>query len=177
MTDPIARIRLRLEERGIRLHPPAASAEVAAFEAKHDIVLPEDYRRFITEIGDGGPGPVDYGILPLGHVPSDMTKDERSTWTELRDVTKPFPFTRAWVWESDPTSDQGDRDQVDCGSLCLGTDGCGMYWHLIVNGSERGVPWMFAGEGITPVSPKRSFLRWYEDWLDGKASFYGYHGR
>lgn len=64
--------------------------------------------------------------------------------------------------------------QSENGSLLLGNDGCGMYWHLIVNGQERGIPWMLCGEGIQPVSPRRGFLQWYEDWLDGKDSFYGY---
>jgi len=49
-----------------------------------------------------------------------------------------------------------------------------MNWHLIVTGPDRGVPWMLAGEGIQPLCPKRTFLQWYEDWLDGKDSFYGY---
>jgi hypothetical protein len=31
---------------------------------------------------------------------------------------------------------------------------------------------MIAGEGIQPACPKRDFLTWYEDWLDGKDSFY-----
>ena len=52
-----------------------------------------------------------------------------------------------------------------------------MNWHLIVNGPERGIPWMLCGEGIQPVCPKRTFVQWYEDWLDGRDSFYGYAGK
>jgi hypothetical protein len=68
-------------------------------------------------------------------------------------------------------SDEGDEEQIAWGGICLGTDGCGMYWHLIVTGPERGMPWMLAGEGIQPLCPKRPFLQWYEDRLDGKDSF------
>jgi hypothetical protein len=47
-----------------------------------------------------------------------------------------------------------------------------MYWHLIVAGPERGNVWTLSSEGIQPTAPKRDFLTWYEDWLDGKGSWY-----
>ena len=42
-----------------------------------------------------------------------------------------------------------------------------MYWFVIVTGPERGNVWMICGEGIQPTAPKRDFLQWYEEWLDG----------
>jgi hypothetical protein len=174
VTEQLARIRRRIAERGIHLNPPATAAEVAAFESKHGISLPADYRMFITELGNGGEGPIGYGLLPLGTLPSDMPKEEKRLWTELRALTRSFPFTKAWVWEDGEKSQEGDEEDIAYGSICLGTDGCGMNWHLIVTGPERGVPWMLALEGIQPLCPKRSFVQWYEDWLDGKDSFYGY---
>lgn len=77
--------------------------------------------------------------------------------------------------ESGETSNEGSREQVEHGSILIGNDGCGMYWHLIISRPDRGIPWMVCGEGIQPVGPKRDFLQWYEDWLDGRDSFYGYH--
>jgi hypothetical protein len=94
-------------------------------------------------------------------------------WSTLPHVTKPFPFTRYWYWDRGDTTDEGTAEQVNHGSICLGSDGCGMYWHLIVTGPDRGIPWMLCGEAIQPVCPKRTFLQWYEDWLDGRDSFYG----
>jgi hypothetical protein len=89
-------------------------------------------------------------------------------------VREEFPFTAQWIWENDELTDEGSRDQVGHGSICLGTDGCAIYWHLIVTGPERGNVWMICGEGIQPTCPKRDFLTWFEDWLDGKDSFYGF---
>jgi hypothetical protein len=171
--ETIARIQEKLAARGLSLNPVASDTEVKAFESRHSITLPPDYRLFITTVGNGGPGPADYGILRLGTIASDLLPDERRYWTELADIRKPFPFTRYWVWEDGEPSTEGSRDQVAYGSIMLGTDGCGMYWHLIVTGSDRGIPWQLCGEGIQPVYPKRSFTEWYEDWLDGKNTFYG----
>jgi len=169
MDDRIGRIRRKMAARDLRVNPPLTDASIGAFEQQHGIALPEAYRGFLVHIGDGGEGPPEYGLLRLGEVPDDMLPDEAAAWRRLPHVAQPFPFTRAWVWEDGDTSSEGSRDQVDCGSLCLGTDGCAMYWHLVVTGPERGRLWMLAGEGIQPTVPRRDFLTWYEDWLDGVA--------
>jgi hypothetical protein len=158
----------------LSLNPVATDPEVGAFEAQHDIALPEDYRLFITTIGNGGPGPADYGILPLGAQPSDFRPEEVRYWSQLPDVRIPFPFTQLWIREDGSTSAEGTEAQINHGSIVLGTDGCGMYWHLIVSGPDRGIVWQLCGEGIQPVCPKRGFAQWYEDWLDGKDAFYGF---
>src|SRR5690348_6488288 len=48
-----------------KLNPPLPVSVVEAFEGTHGISLPEDYRLFLTEIGNGGAGPC-YGVLPFG---------------------------------------------------------------------------------------------------------------
>ena len=40
-----------------KLNPPLPVSVIEAFEQRHGVSLPEDYRRFITEIGNGGAGP------------------------------------------------------------------------------------------------------------------------
>lgn len=45
----------------MRLNRPAAEADVAAFEREHGVTPPEPYRRFVTDIDDGGAGP-SYGL-------------------------------------------------------------------------------------------------------------------
>ena len=48
-----------------RLKPPLPVSVIQAFEDRHGVSLPEDYRLFLTEIGNGGVGPYS-GLLPFG---------------------------------------------------------------------------------------------------------------
>ena len=112
-----------------------------------------------------------------------MTEDERRVWSSLELLDQEFPFTEAWVWEGEQGMWDSARQNwskegiaklalTHRGNICIGNDGCGQYWHLIVTGAERGNMWLFCGEGVTPTIPKREFLRWYEDWLDGVKNWW-----
>ena len=103
-----------------------------------------------------------------------MRVEEARIWTELPHVQKPFPFSKTWVWEGGDLSEEGANEEIHSGSIYLGTDGCGMYWHLIVTGAERGNVWQICGEGLQPTDPKRDFLRWYEEWLDGVRDWWAH---
>jgi hypothetical protein len=174
MQQQIERILAKMKARGLQLNGPIAESALQEFEAKHRIRLPEGFRAFLLLVGNGGVGPAYYGIEPLGLPASDMRAKEVKKWTELPDVGKTFPFTRQWVWEDGDESDEGSREEIDYGSIYIGNDGCAQYWRLIITGPERGNVWQVCGEGMGPADPKRDFLTWYEDWLDGKDSFYGY---
>src|SRR5687767_14245206 len=53
-----------------KLNSPLLVSVVEAFEERHGVSLPQDYRCFITEIGNGGAGPY-YGVLPFGRDDDD----------------------------------------------------------------------------------------------------------
>jgi hypothetical protein len=160
----VSRIKNKIAERGLQLNPPASLGEVEFFEARSQVRLPEEYRRFLLEIGDGGGGPPEYGLMKLGQVPKDRGADAGEA---LEHLHRPFPLTRHWVWEGDEDPKEELRQALNHGRLHLGTDGCGMYWILIVTGPERGQVWLTADVGIQPCAPRRDFLSWYEYWLDG----------
>jgi len=88
------------------------------------------------------------------------------------DLAKPFPFTKRWVWEDGHACPEGRKEDVCCGVLILGTDGCAQYWALVVNGRDLGKVWLLADVGIAPLEPGMTFQAWYEAWLDGKRSWW-----
>lgn len=70
--------------------------------------------------------------------------------TAGRHPGRPFPLTGTWLWGED-AGPYEDPDAVieqvaRHGSIMLGTDGCGMDWHLIVTGPHRGHLWQITGE-------------------------------
>ncbi|MQY38899.1 hypothetical protein SRB17_69140 [Streptomyces sp. RB17] len=145
---------------------------VRAFEAEHQVVLPEPYRTFVAEVTDGSyQGPPEYGLVGLAEGGGRQR------------LSEPFPLTRMWLWEG---GDDGGYENPEAviervvrdGSIVLGTDGCGMDWHLIVSGPHRGHIWLITGEGAAPfgtefghTTAEPGFAGWVRHWADGREWF------
>jgi len=164
MQEILDRIKEKVCSKGLKLGAVLTVQEVEAFEKKYSITLPEGYREFLLQIGNGGDGPPYYNLHSLGGIPDDYHMSEYGD-----KLTRKFPFKEGWVWEEEEETPELNEklDQTEYGNLILGTDGCGMYWILIVTGEERGQIWNTADVGIQPCCPGVSFLEWYEYWLDG----------
>ncbi len=153
-----------------RFYPCLTESEVREFEQVHQVSLPEEYRRFLLEIGNGGVGP-DYGLRRL--------LDPRRSVPEL--ISHSWPHRTEWNLSRDQFASvqefnvEYEREQQAQGSLALCDMGCGYEILLVVTGEERGTIWqdLRAGDGgIVPLqnvksgSERMSFSEWYEDWLD-----------
>lgn len=172
---------------GYRLWPPVAEAEVRAFERRHSIKLPDEYREFLTKLGNGGAGP-SYGILPLA-VYDDRDLDPEVNEGMIGDLAAPFPHADAWnadktYWGRRPDIDEDEEAYYDwreeyttndqiAGSLPVCHEGCGFFFLLVVTGTDRGKMWLdgrASDEGIMPVTDegrrRLTFGKWYENWLD-----------
>jgi SMI1 / KNR4 family (SUKH-1) len=161
----IERVAQKVRAKHLRMKPPISEAELKTFEQSNRLILPKDYREFLLHVANGGQGPPDYGLCGFGEVPSDFNQPRP-------DLSRPFPFTKLWIWEDGDTSEEGTEDDVNCGVLILGTDGCALYCALVVRGPDEGKIWMIADVGITPLRPPMMFLEWYEAWLDGKRDWW-----
>ncbi|MFI7062381.1 HEAT repeat domain-containing protein [Kribbella sp. NPDC050124] len=172
MDDRIIRIRAKLAQaaespallesfgaktHSYRLKPPLSEAEVAAFEAEHEVGLPTEYRLFLLEAGDGGAGS-SYGLVPLR---------DALDWDE-----DPVGFLAAPSYLADGVA-HGDEEYCEFpeprqGSLAVVHHGCAYYTHLVVSGPGRGRLVNVNADWCDPpyVSEDPDFLTWYERWLD-----------
>ncbi|MES9558818.1 MULTISPECIES: SMI1/KNR4 family protein [unclassified Streptomyces] len=156
--------------------PPAGWEAVRFFEAEHGITLPEPYRTFVAEVCDGlRAGPPYYGLLPFAQTPSDWGSDRPE-----RLLAEPFPLRSTWMWENneEALSEQELEARTDAvfdqGSLLLGTHGCGMYWHLVVTGPQRGHVWLIDEYGAMPFGTSSmpgtpGFTGWVTHWAQGRS--------
>lgn len=175
------------------LNPPLTDAAVSEFEARHRIHLPENYRNFITHIGNGGAGPY-YGVFRLGEM--DGTFSEAQTWKEGDlfggKLSEPFPYTEArnekleYPPEELERTDENEYErQLDeserkywaahpmHGSIPICHEGCAIRIWLVVNGPEAGHLWeddRANDGGIRPVllsdGSRTTFSAWYREWLE-----------
>ncbi|MGW9136730.1 SMI1/KNR4 family protein [Streptomyces sp. NPDC055681] len=147
---------------------------VRAFEAEHGIVLPEPYRTFVAEVCDGSTdGPPEWGLLPLAALPAGWRGGGAG-----RDLAKPFPLTARWVWADDPWSAEESQPAIDAvsdhGSIILGDEGCGMYWHLVVTGPSRGHIWLVFEDGAVPFGAEFDYEPGDAAFPNGEAGFAGW---
>jgi len=177
---------------GTQLHPCLAAAEILAFEQKHAIRLPEEYRAFLQEVGNGGSE-----LFPLGEM--DEGFDVRP-WQEgdafIGRLAAPFPYTAAWndltgypeydkAKEHDEQWLAGYERKLDAfelrywvplnGAIPIAELGCAIRLWLVVAGPERGNVWHDDRANrnglrplLTPQGARVSFRQWCEgcecDW-------------
>jgi hypothetical protein len=152
-----------------RLASVLREEQIAAFEARHDITLPEPYRSFLSEAGDGGAGPY-YGLFRLDG--SDMDERDRDESLTPGFLATPFPHTERWnpnhswpceTWMED---DEYFDPQWVTGSLVLAHFGCGAFYRLVVTGAARGQVWFDDRASDAGLAPDATdFGEWYLRWF------------
>ena len=180
------------EGHGFQMNPVLPASEATAFERDHKVVLPADYRQFITEVGNGGAGPF-YGVFPLGFM--DDNFDQRP-WQEndglVGTLSKPFPFNEEWNdLSGKPDADLVTQDaeeydkQIErfCerywsselvnGAIPICHEGCALRIWLVVTGEQAGKLWEDGRSDYTGLRPvlladgsTATFSEWYKEWLD-----------
>ena len=176
-----------------QLNAPLSEVELGEFEVAHALILPEPYRTFISELGNGGAGPF-YGLFPLGFF--DATGGPLERWKEgdgfAGDLSKVFPHREPWnvsdAWfehsghfENDDEEDAWIRafenevwnPELVNGAFPICHEGCAIRNLLVVTGPERGNVWTddrANDGGIYPNSEDSktgaSFFEWYSGWID-----------
>ena len=163
-----------------RLNPTLRESEIAEFESRFNIKLPEGYRCFLSELGNGGAGPY-YGLQTLSDSLYENLVYKREG--QLMDPATPFPLTGPWnmKYEGDVDNHEAHMAFEDeyfdsrwsTGLLRICNYGCGASLNLVVNGPEYGRMWMDSRGGDGGICPdpclaqnsRVVFLEWYQLWL------------
>ena len=155
------------------LSAPLDSGFVEAFEASHQVRLPEDYRAFLLQVGDGGDGPGLY-MRPLG-----APFDDSAPWEEgtvHRAPGEPNELLHQPFSHTQPVHLPADATWADttAGALLLFDHGCALWDMLVVTGPERGHIWLDRladDEGLRPAThggaQRVGFAEHYCRWLVG----------
>ncbi len=168
------------------INPPASINEVEAFEKEYDIQLPECYRSFILNIGNGGnsyqnsgAGPF-YGIYPFGKNVGDLIYGNPEKYLKESCVLKPNIADDYWdnitaVLHCDNTSNEdyyATIGRIYSGVLPIGFQGCTYLHGLILNGPYKGkvVNLEMSADEAPKFTYEKNFLDWYERWLDDVIS-------
>jgi hypothetical protein len=180
-----------------QLNSRLSEPEVVEFESRYGIRLPEAYRDFVLNAGDGGAGPY-YGVFRLGMMDHGYGESE---WKEgefvgsLRDC---WPHRQAWNLPIEALTvpaglsrDASDiaQDEIDkkywnaalvAGALPICHHGCALRDWLVITGPEAGQVWHDARVdegGLRPYEradgKRLTFTEWYLDWLDDALRRFG----
>lgn len=141
-----------------------SESDVRRFEKQYAIELPDDYRTFITQVGNGGPGPCDR-----------LQGCEATRQDSLKYLSKPFPHSRLWnlpraYFDNVPDTDDDEKqswaryedylmqywDPAHIqGALPFCDQGCNHCLLLVLNGPERGTVWTderAENAGVMPIA-------------------------
>lgn len=156
------------------------NVDVCVFEELEGVKLPECYRAFITEIGNGGSsyynsaaGPF-YGIFPLGEG-IEMLSDSYSMFIDKEPIVYPDITGKEWeeiatVIYNDDTSDEEydvEMGRIHSGLMPIGSQGCSCLHAIVMVGKYKGRVVNVDNEGGMPrFCYEDNFLDWYERWLD-----------
>lgn len=166
---------------GIDLMPPASVGAVATFERRLGISLPDEYRAFVLEVGDGIQCDGEFVLHSLDAVLEDLGRRDprRPFWYDeaqanaLRDAMAGVEDGSS-VLESRAFMALQRSDGMPDGCLTVGYNGGNDFSVLVVAGDQR--PWMWrTGEVDLPESRSLyqpgadsraplGFLDWFAFW-------------
>lgn len=140
-------------------NPPAALAEVEAFERDLGVTLPEGYRDFLLQAGDGGAGPF-YGLFSLEQVRG---------WLGWPLEPEKLPVLRPGMSEAEGCG----KENWKRGCIPIESEGDTFFTCLMVTGPDRGRVVYIDYEGSWVFFPQEpDFLSWYTRWLRDTANGY-----
>ena len=154
----IRRIQEKVKTLPAKMGECLSEEAIAAFEECHKIKLPQAYRMFLKEVGNG-----------CEHMFEGCRLNDLES-SPCQEPAEPFLLDRFWLWEDDERDVdiiETERDhKVYRGNMELINLGCCMSYRLVITGKCRGEVWNFTDVGVQPCCERQDFLGWFELWLD-----------
>ncbi len=164
------------------LGEPLSLDDIKANEANFNINYPEEYRRYITEVSNGGPSPYN-GFYPLA---SGLEPFDYENYSYIKNnpdhYSRIFPFNNSDVIDfliKDSSGEQAPpfiMNQTHGGYLFLAEYGCGGFFIMPIQGEQAGTVWFLQemDDDSYHIYPRYiiegnqakqfDFLDWIEDW-------------
>jgi len=163
------------------IDPPIEMEEIISFEEKYSIQIPDCYKAFVLQVGNGGKayansgaGPF-YGIYPFGYGVDEIIFEDAEKYIKNECILKPDLSEKEWmeitakIEDDDIPDDEYDRElgRIYGGILPLGSQGCSYLHGIILNGEFKGRMVNLNQDHQKPkFAFEKNFLDWYERWLD-----------
>lgn len=161
MDARIEQIKMKLINKNIELNETISIDEIRGFEFEYNVKLPEELVKFYTQISNGCRMLDQYFLY----------KFEEWKFNSER-ISKEFPFEEYWIWEDDEGDARIDYKVIENGVIELIDIGDAQTWNIVANGKQYGKMWFFSDVGIQPAAPAKTFLEWFEFWLDGNDNYF-----
>ena len=137
-------------------NPPASLKEIEEFEQETGVVLPDGYRNFLLQAGNGGAGPF-YGLFPISASIGWPIEPDKLPWLAPDKSVEELEDVPDWKRGCIPIGSQGDT-YITC---------------LMVTGPDRGRVVYIEYERSWIFFPREpDFLSWYTRWLREAAAGY-----
>lgn len=181
------------ESHRYKLNPCISIAQIQTIESHFQIQLPEDYRDFLLEIGNGGAGP-GYGLLGVDTTLIDVEKTQPDCFSQVFSLTQEWNNLDLLQLNNGKSVSEYFDDKFIRGTISVADYGCGIQARLVITGEQRGGIWIDdrtneAGiypltshcaaffhddpdidtdiyESIEEEKDALSFYDWYENWLN-----------
>ncbi|MEM7585584.1 MAG: SMI1/KNR4 family protein [Acidobacteriota bacterium] len=164
MINKVRQARLRSKQK-------LARAEVEQFESEAGVLLPQDYRDYLFEVGNPGRGIPLRKLVPLTywHASYWIEEPKPSMVAEPCIVTPEAEqhgehwIDRANVADWEARWDNGEWDPM-FGTIALSEIGCGLFYSMIITGPFRGRVFHWGDHALNPpvVYPEASFGEWFD---------------
>ncbi|MDJ0582460.1 SMI1/KNR4 family protein [Crocosphaera sp.] len=160
----------------LTFQPPLSASEIDLWETKYNVFLPEEYRSFLEQIGNGGEFYDEILSLKRWAVGVDLDDKDQELKTPSQPCLLLEKYESDEMWEQWLIENIGE-DWAEkyyqslwsphLGMITIAAEQCGALTYLVLNGPLRGrICWFLDYFSAPTFESAATFLDWFETLLD-----------